>query len=455
MKLSHKTFSLLAITSTATFSFSTTTFASSLSTTKTITQTLDFKTSNQSMWSSGSGNSFSNTTTLGTSWDKSGGIDPVTLVDSKCFLGICTPSVKTPSVSGSTSGNISLTNTFTATSGTVNADIPIDLTLSLPSSITSGQIFSIDTGYTLNSKANFETFSPGISENLDLNFKAAANLNISGITNPKFNVDKTFNLLQIDNHIVSKDIINNNLGSLTVTVPQVNTKGTINKGSNSLSSSGSDTFANGTLNITNIAARLADLPPLSGGDSFGVGPLKVGYNYNLLTVDGTLNLNATQSFGLNIQNLPATLSLLDNSGKAISSYKFKLGDTISGILAPTNWSGNFQESVDINALLSNNTGIQFEPGFSVSALGAGITYPGGSKNLGPLFSASTSFPITPISVYNKTFALGGFGTQVANFSTGFSVQNTSTAVPEPSNILGALLGGYGVTRLFKKRKKST
>ena len=199
MKLSHKTLSLLIITSSTSLSLSTTASALVVSPPKTVTQSLNFQTNNQSMWSSGDGYSFSNTTTLGTSWNNSGGLNGVTLIPSVCFGLGCTPEVKSPSINASTSGNISLTNTFTATSGTVNADLPIDLTFSLPSVVKAGEKFSIFTDYSFKPTGTFQTFSPGISENLDLNFKSAVNLDIAGVANPGFDVDKTFNLLTIDN----------------------------------------------------------------------------------------------------------------------------------------------------------------------------------------------------------------------------------------------------------------
>ena len=265
---------------------------------------------------------------------------------------------------------------------------------------------------------------------------------------------------------ISKNILDSKYGSLTVTVPQINTTATGNAETDHLASFGSNTFISGTLNVANIAARLSRLPPLNDSFSKGFGPVSVGYDYNLLTANAFVNLNATQGFGLFIQDLPATLSLLDKDGQVISSYDFKLGHgkTIDDILAPDNWSGNIRETVNLNATLTNTTFIQFEPGFEISSLGVGVSYPGGSQSLGPLTSFTKNFDTVPITIYNNTFALKGFESQVANFSTTFIPPDISTppippsnspfsgAVPEPSNILGVLLGGYTVTSLLKKGK---
>lgn len=443
MKLIHKTVASIAVATTATLSLSATTLAASF------TQTLNFNTTGQSIWAEGADASFSRTTDLTTSWKKSGAINPV--IPGVCIIRLCTPAVRLPGVTASTDGTLGFRNTFAVSGGSVNADLPINLSLLLPDSpVTVGSTFNIGTGFSLDPSASFQTFSPSISDELKLIFDVAANLNIANIINPKFDVNSDPTLFKINNSSLDTNLLDNtNYGSVSVKVPTVNTTGTIQAGSaNTLSSSGSDIFANGTLKIANIASGLLGLPPLSDANSFKFSGFSIGYNYNLLTANGILDLAAAQNFSLTIDKLPASLSLLLNDGTLADPIIFNVGDVLS-VVAPTNWLGQATATIDLNTLFTNNTGVQFIPGFDISALGAGLNLPLGlDPSIGPLFSIKQRFPTSPINIYSEEFALGSFASQMVNFQV--AVQ----PVPEPSSMLGILaFGTLGVGSLLKRKHK--
>ncbi|OLP17982.1 hypothetical protein BST81_13100 [Leptolyngbya sp. 'hensonii'] len=419
----------------------------------TLNQSLTFTTTNQSMWAGGSSFDVSNTTPLTVSWDESGSIPSVTLVPAVVIPGVCvpfigcspdvqiSPAINSPSVTASTKGTIGFTNTFSLTSGKVNATLPINLQLTLPDApVLPGSSFSIGTSFALDPSASFQTVSPSISNELSLIFKVASNIDIGGLFSTGFDVDQTVSILKIDNSSLSLGY-GNDYVDVTAKVPKVDTAGTVDSTNKSLTSEGADTIATGKIKVANIASAFFGLPPLSGGDSINLGPVgSLGYDYNLLTTDATLDLNALQQFKLTPTGLPAQLSFLLKDGTTSAPVSFNVGETLN-LIAPTDWTGQVQATVDLDALLNNNTSLQFAPGFDISALGIGITLPiVGSQSLGPLFEISQKYPINPpISIYNNTFALDGFAPQTFGFQIPVAqvpVPPPTASVPEPTPIAG-------------------
>lgn len=462
----HQTISSALIATTAALSLSATAQAANLN------FGLNFSTNNQSIWDTGSGLNISDNRFIGVGpWSKSGGFSPRTIVDEKCFLGFCTPAIRTPGFTASTSGQIGLQSKLNLNSGTVDAFIPVDLFLTLPDQpVKAGETVTLKSGFSFGNGATFNTFSPRGSYDLDLIFKLAAGLDVSPGTafDIGFNIDETTNLLSFNSDNLNFQA-GGSLASLSARFPKVNTVGTAS-GSNTLTSSGQDTFINGSLDLDLIATSLLGLPPLEGGGSIDLGIAgSLGYNYNLLDATATAGLALLQNFSLT-GTLPALLSLEDGS-----IVSFNVGDDVT-ITVPNNVSGplDINALVNLTALFSNTTSLGLNVGIEVLAGKFGLDIPFiGSRSIGPLFQDRFDLFNPAFKLYNNKFNLAGFNQQSLAFQIpitsgggnggggnggggngggGNGGGGGSARVPEPSST--AALIGIGLASLgFLRRQK--
>jgi len=133
----------------------------------------DFTTGGQSLFATGNGTvSFSGT--VGTSWNLSGSAGSISnvTVDGN-NLGDYGATF-----SGSTSGNISLTGSAVASGGNLSANIPVGLSLQLPSSVHPGDTFTVTSNYGYGSGVNFTTQSPTVGFGVSVGYNLQASLGV-------------------------------------------------------------------------------------------------------------------------------------------------------------------------------------------------------------------------------------------------------------------------------------
>ncbi len=171
-----------------------------------LTNSLVFETENQSMWASGRALVLEpDLPFLGLQWTRAQTEKTATIVPSYTFSGavldglaeaagwvanaaqdawdwisgndsedIEVPSsITTPGVSltGWTSGKVGLQPYFSMTSGDVDSQLPVDIAFLMPRQVEQGQTITIETGYSLDGGATYNTASPNASMGLDLIFQ--------------------------------------------------------------------------------------------------------------------------------------------------------------------------------------------------------------------------------------------------------------------------------------------
>ena len=417
------------IATTAVMGISSTTYASTLN------FDLLFETSNQSIWDTGNAFSFTDDRSLGIDWDESvseGFTIPLLFDD--IDVGF----------SAFTNGEIGLQSKLNLNGGTVNAFIPVDLSLVLPDEpVKKGETFTIQSGFSLTNGATFKTFSPDFSYNLDFLFDVAAGIDVNPGFDLGFDVDETVNLVNFDTSDLSFNR-DSNLGSFEVSFPKVDTMGN-QSGSNQLTSSGEDEFVNGTLDLDFIATSLFGLPPLEGGESIDLGVVgDLGFGYNLLDAEAAAALSARQSFSLK-GTLPALLSLEDGT-----TIPFNIGEDIA-IAMPGNVgeSLNIDAFIDFDALFNNTTNLGLDFDLETLVGEFDLQLPIISDiSVGPIFEDSVDIFDTSFEVYNNTFNLAGFNQEQISF------QVEAEPVPEPLTILGSATAlGFGALLKRESSKK--
>lgn len=301
---------------------------------------------------------------------------------------ISTPRVGT---NGYLDAKVGLQPYFYLTSGEVDASIPVEVWFAYPSQVKPGEIFTIDSFYSLADSATYSTMSPDVKVGMDFVFDVAAELYLEiGSNNIKlfgFNTrdladfegalgDPGFNIFDLSTDSGLETSIDlAGMGTLDLNFPIIETTGN-SSGSNVLTSSGEDSIATLNVDIDAIAAEIISAATgvpitFSGSDSYGLEKKVAGKTLNLLSVDYTWEaisvglkstLKAIQDFELNVEDLPL-VATLENGSKITG---FSLGDPIT-LTAPdinifdANVDGDadgfidLKIDVDMNAVFSNLT----------------------------------------------------------------------------------------------------
>jgi len=493
MKLVPRFFTSLAVATTTALSLSATASAVTLS------SSLEFNTSNQSIWDTGNALNIKHDKFLGLEWDKSVGKNytipnVIPGLDEECvdtyLFGeqcIYVPTLNDLDIgfNAFTNGKVGLQSILNLDGGTVSASIPVDLFLTLPDQpINPGETVTIQSGFSFGSGANFTTSSPRGSYALDLIFRLAAGIDVNPGSTFDYNweIDQTTNLISFDSDDLNFQA-GGSLGSIEVHFPKVDTVGTL-AGSNQISSSGQDKFINGALDLDQIVTTLLSLPPLEGDVSIDLGIAgNLGFNYNLLDATAMANLGLLQNFSLT-GTLPALLSLENGT-----TIPFNVGDNITFTM-PTDVDGplDINAVLNLNALFSNTTSLELDIVLEVLAGKFGLDIPFlGNQSVGPLYEDSVNLFSPSFDLYNNTFNLAGFNQQSFSFQvpvafgTGGTGGNGGTGgtggtggnggngdtdgsevrVPEPGNTVVSLvmgLVGFSVLRRrmgFKKIKPNS
>lgn len=380
---------------------------------------LNFQTNNQSIWNTGNQFSFQDNRFLGWNWDESG---------SKTVAGV--------GVSGSTSGKAGLQSDLSLQGGSVNASLPIDLWLDIPSNVRPGDTVTISSGFSLSDAANFSTYSPTASYGLDLIFglDAAAGVRAFGRNYNIFdiNIPQTQkNLLSINpnnsNFSLSPDQLNG-FGSFDLHLPNVNSQGSLAL-PNTLSSVSSDTFLKATLDLDKLATTVLNtvgvpVPPLENDFSWW----RFSGGYNLLDLELAPELTLSQEFNLLAEDLTGQL-ILENG----QSIPFTVGENVTFTVPD-----GVGDALDIDAVFnldanfSNKTTLGLDADLDLEALSLNANVdapwpiPDFGFDFGPLFDENFNLFSGDVDVYNQTFDLSGFNSQSLSFDIPLEEENTTS-----------------------------
>jgi Ca2+-binding RTX toxin-like protein len=332
-------------------------------------------------------------------------------------------------------GKVGVQETLELDGGTVNAVIPIQLSLEIPDEpVQAGETLIIKSGFSLGEDTvpAFTTSSPNTTYDLDLIFDVAADLNIFGFSTG-FDVDETVDLASFDSTQSTDVFINPNLDNFNVSIPNINTVG-IETASNQLTASGSDTFISGFVDIDSLAASVFGLPPLQGEITLVPVPFSddVVLNYNLFDVNTGGDVSLIQAFSLGDITLPAELTLEDGT-----TIPFNVGDDIE-ITVPNNVGSSLDihAVIDIEALFSNETNLEVEPNLDILVGEFTVEGPFGfNESFGPVFEQSFNLDATAIEVFDDTFDLGGFNQEKISFQVDV-IDQPVEPTPGPDDIVG-------------------
>lgn len=377
---------------------------------------------------------------------------------------ITTPGVVTD---GSVDLKAGLQPYFFFTSGDVDAEVPVNVVFTTPRQVEAGESFSIESAFTIDDGATFETMSPDVNFGLDFVFDLDAELDLV-LTESTFGGASTIDIFDIDTadlgtHFQGElgepgfNILNfsaeeklqtsidlGGLATLDVNFPVINTTGdAIDE--DTLTSTGEDDVVVLDVDLDAVLAQLIELAsgvPVTFGeeDSLGleidvagvsVNLISVEYAWDLFAVNLISTLSAIQDFTLDIDELPLMATLED--GSTISG--FFLGDDIA-VAAPNGFDADtdgdadglidFDIDVDMDAVFGHvaTLGFSLELFTGLLRFSAAVTsdfasnlpefslFPGGEPGTDDDFAWShteTFIDDAPIAtLFDEQFALEGF-----------------------------------------------
>jgi nucleoid-associated protein YgaU/peptidoglycan hydrolase-like protein with peptidoglycan-binding domain len=382
------------------------------STTREFEFELNFETDNQSIWGTGGGVGIDESRFLGVDWNQEGSAGPL---------------------SGYTNGKAGLEAKFALDSGTVDASLPIDVKFSIPENIRPGQTITIASDFSIDKAAFFKTSSPEIEAALDLILEVEAGFSADLLGHEFDLLDvKTggrTSLLELGQKEEDKkeegkhkkqtktqDFLD--AGSIELKLPEVNTRGEFTD--NSASSSGQDSFLTAKLDLDKLASTfIRTMPPLGEEFKFDKFGQTIEGAYNLLDVKLAAQLLLAQDFSLFLKEVPGQLTL--ENGETID---FKLGEDIK-YTVPENY--DFGKTLEVDASFTpkaefeNKTGLSYDVALELAALSASgkvnIKWaPDINFDIGPLYEDKfTLFDGDLFNLYDKKFALSGWGTETKSF----------------------------------------
>ena len=304
---------------------------------------------------------------------------------------------------------------FFVDSGSISADVPVNLVVETPQIVEAGQTFTIGTSFSLGDGATYTSSTPDVRYGLDfvMDIQAYLDLVIAGTaheiiaTTTRGIADFTgvlgepgFNILNVNSATdIVQSIDLNGLGTLALSPPVIETTGDlptaeeIGNGADpdTLTSFGSDDALTLTADIDAIAGQIIEsatgVPAGSFfGDSFSETPIPgttFTASYDIVAIDLIASLKALQNLSLEVESLPFVLMLED--GRRITG--FNIGDDIE-VEAPADFDVDtdgdadgvfdFALDVDMNAMLSNAIGLGLDLDLftGIMQFNAGVTIAG-------------------------------------------------------------------------------
>lgn len=307
---------------------------------------------------------------------------------------ITTPSIRTQ---GAFDAKVGLQPYFSFNSGEVDASVPVDVVFTAPRQVENGDTITVNSLYSIDGGASFQTMSPNVNFGLDFVFDLDTNLDllVGSSRTSIFNIDTGnidgfegelgepgFNIFDADGSDLSLEEIDLfGFGSLDLGFPVINTTGTQTADPEVLESSGEDDVAVLSVDVDAVIAQLIEVAtgvPVTFGEtvSDGLGVSVAGVDLNLIGYEVTWDLvaidlintfKAVQDFTLTIDELPLMAMLED--GSVING--FSLGDDIT-ISTPTTdiWDADIDGdadgligvdiAVDMEALFENDSWLGFD-----------------------------------------------------------------------------------------------
>ena len=304
---------------------------------------------------------------------------------------------------------------FFVDSGSISADVPVNLVVETPQIVEAGQTFTIGTSFSLGDGATYTSSTPDVRYGLDfvMDIQAYLDLVIAGTaheiiaTTTRGIADFTgvlgepgFNILNVNSATdIVQSIDLNGLGTLALSPPVIETTGDlptaeeIGNGADpdTLTSFGSDDALTLTADIDAIAGQIIEsatgVPAGSFfGDSFSETPIPgttFTASYDIVAIDLIASLKALQNLSLEVESLPFVLMLED--GRRITG--FNIGDDIE-VEAPADFDVDtdgdadgvfdFALDVDMDAMLSNAIGLGLDLDLftGIMQFNAGVTIAG-------------------------------------------------------------------------------
>jgi hypothetical protein len=426
---------------------------------------LNFQTSDQSMWISGLTNAVNyqifNVDQPVSVNDTFGGISTTSI----CFLfGSC---ISTGSygvqVGANISGDVGANLNLTLTGGSVNAAVPVNVSLGFPSTVASDTTFDITSSGLFQPGASLTTQSPGVILSMNATADLAGSISgeacaggcVSQAASVNTNGPQTVNVFTTDLasvalgtsiHISPYVVLQ--LDDAPYVGTSAKTTATADAGNPlTLSSSalGKSPFVSINADIGNLIAAGLGLPPPDG--SFPLGPATL--SYNLFEFLGGIGLDSTQSFTLtatpevaySVQDIgsdPQSFTTTPMPVGSTNSFSIPAGDT-AALVTPT---------YSMAASLTNDSGLVPAINLEFSALG--LKY--ASIGISHLVDLSLPIPFNGLeaTVFNDTFPLVGWNT-VEGTPFEITATNPTAGVPEPPTLF--LLGaGLLLMACFSRRR---
>ena len=408
-----------------------------------------FTTTNQSEWDTGSATVLNyNSPVLGTSFSGSPSIGGITCVG--CGIPVVPDTYWGAEASLSLSGSLGLQVSASLDSGSVNASVPFSSAINAPNQLSSSKnaTFTPTVNISLGS-SQLQVFAPTAQASVNL----LASLDASGSAQ-----------ICAGGCTGTSGTIFNGSGSLSLL--------SINQGNNGAIQVLGQTVQglSGSVDGLNYSAQGPQNTPNATGGPGGRVSTGVSSDVASLSFDADQALASTLGIQLSGSEGPISWSLGDVSVSldGLLSQSFSLDPYVSADLyvpltgqndfctetagcgaidVPAGFQGELQ--VDpryvMSAVLTNDTGLQLEPGFDLSLLSAGIS---GVGSIGPVYSYDQSWTTPEINLYDSSFLLKGFSTVDG---PSFNVDVVPT-VPEPGTL--ALIGvGLAGLALARRRRK--
>ncbi|RMH77918.1 MAG: hypothetical protein D6680_03825 [Cyanobacteria bacterium J007] len=405
---------------------------------------LDFSSAGQSVWDSGS------STQLEWNWSPLQdliGTDKITwdITPSKDFGFV--------EVGAGTYGGIGLNTGYAIDSGSIDSELPVDVWVDLPESISSGQTITLSSGFSLADTANFETTTPRLSAYLDFLFEIYAGgwvtidykiddytydisaVDIDESFNFQFDTeDMNFSFDEIENDsftIGSFGYETGGFGDISGYTPNIDIEGD-RASSNSLSGYKSDLFLDASLDLDKVlltALSEAGIPYLSAAaealDYVIEGNLDLGLayaNWNLFDASFTGDFYLAQDLDLTVDELTGELNV---EGYA-NPVPFTVGTDLQITPQDTNGDGkvDITGTVNIDPILNNTTSVEYELDIPLTALEGSAGYDvsiwpfdfSDDVEFGPVWSDNIDINNGSFDLYSSSFDLGGFNTAEIDFS---------------------------------------
>jgi len=424
---------------------------------------LGFQTQGQNMWGTGESVQLDKTfDTLMSSFNKSGTIDAT-------WLGT---GVETDY---SVNGKAGLEARLRADSGTVNVNYPLQVSAKLPDQVDPGDTITIDTSSWSHLASKLNTTGPAARFTLDAVFELNASIGPGAITAVGFEIEdfgtaklsipkyeKT--LIDIGSGASGVEFDTGSWGTVSLNVPeQLNTSTTTLHPPEyqylESSAIADDKFLNLSVDVDAVAQSLFGFPGdvLEGkyvfvGDDDGDGKADLSLDYTLLNVKADVGLKLAQQFRFTPDDIDVTMTASTGDVKT-----GKLGDVFS-FTAPTDpGEVTIDAAYSLSGDLHNQTGFAANGSLTLEALKVILHnefFVDFEANLAKdLLALDSDYLLNvelpngglqsdPYYIYNKTFDLGGFTPQNAQYSVTVTPESASIVIWMMIGAVGAALAWW-------------